>query len=619
MGEVIDVDSYAVGKAVGKMKQAVEVIDLDFDGIIQNVNVNVNVNVVDTSSYSGPEIIDVDSYVYINDDNEKTKRGNANEGSCSNATIFQNAAPANEQASVKADCKEEIQVSKKLKSVIKTEKAPALPDQCVPDDVKNTYHVIEVEGAVYDAMLTQTNIENNTNVFYVIQVLKANNADSYMVYNRWGIVGEDGEIKLSGPHSSFIAIQQFEEIFFSKTKNHWSDRENFVSFPKSYTWLKMNYRRKDQGQLSLPPAGYGTYGPVVERFMSLICNFSVMTQQMTDIGYDAQKLPLQNLSKSTIMKAYEVLALIAEVMGESNRKLLEELSGEFYTIIPHVFGDKSMRQFIIDTREKLRSKLEMVESLGEIENASKLLSRCAAGQPVDVMHSQYLLLRCGLAPVGATSGEYEMIENYMKNTALNTRAEIVQIFRVSKEGENERLRKYARVKNRMMLWHGSRLTNWLGILSQGLRIAPKEVPLTGASFGRGLYFADMFDKSAMYCYPRNVTTRPGDPSSVASAGTAILLLCEVVLGEMWVLQGQQRYSANNLGGHLSVKAVGSTAPSEYKELEDGVIFPTGKAVTTTKVGSAAAIKSYNEYVVYNEDQVRMRYVVQVNYNHPRLR
>ena len=31
----------------------------------------------------------------------------------------------------------------------------------------------------------------------------------------------------------------------------------------------------------------------------------------------------------------------------------------------------------------------------------------------------------------------------------------------------------------MLLWHGSRLSNWVGILSQGLRIAPPEAPVTG--------------------------------------------------------------------------------------------------------------------------------------------
>jgi poly [ADP-ribose] polymerase len=36
-----------------------------------------------------------------------------------------------------------------------------------------------------------------------------------------------------------------------------------------------------------------------------------------------------------------------------------------------------------------------------------------------------------------------------------------------------------------MLWHGSRLSNFVGILSQGLRIAPPEAPKTGYMFGKG--------------------------------------------------------------------------------------------------------------------------------------
>jgi hypothetical protein len=46
--------------------------------------------------------------------------------------------------------------------------------------------------------------------------------------------------------------------------------------------------------------------------------------------------------------------------------------------------------------------------------------------------------------------------------------------------------------NRRLLFHGSGMTNYLGILAQGLRIAPKEAPTTGYMFGKGVYFADTF-------------------------------------------------------------------------------------------------------------------------------
>lgn len=38
--------------------------------------------------------------------------------------------------------------------------------------------------------------------------------------------------------------------------------------------------------------------------------------------------------------------------------------------------------------------------------------------------------------------------------------------------------------NHQLLWHGSRVTNFMGILSQGLRIAPPEAPCTGYMFGK---------------------------------------------------------------------------------------------------------------------------------------
>jgi len=52
--------------------------------------------------------------------------------------------------------------------------------------------------------------------------------------------------------------------------------------------------------------------------------------------------------------------------------------------------------------------------------------------------------------------------------------------------------------------------------SSGLRIAPPEAPVTGYMFGKGVYFADMFSKSANYCYP------------TSTSADGVLLLCEVV-------------------------------------------------------------------------------------------
>ncbi|KAG9443824.1 hypothetical protein H6P81_015164 [Aristolochia fimbriata] len=494
-----------------------------------------------------------------------------------------------------------------------TKKGSAVLDQWLPDHIKSSYHVLQHEDNIYDAILNQTNVGSNNNKFYVIQVLESDVGGTFMVYNRWGRVGVRGQDKLHGPFTSReSAITEFELKFLQKTKNHWSDRQNFVSHLKCYTWLEMDYgeAEKEMGMEEHDNLAFGIQpretrlDPQIAKFISLICNISMMKQQMLEIGYNAEKLPLGKLSKGTIQKGYEVLKQISDVIGQSDRRKLEFLSGEFYTVIPHDFGFKKMREFVIDTPSKLKHKLQMVEALGEIEVATKLLKDDLETQE-DPLYSHYKRLCCELTPIDADSEEFFMIKKYTENTHAKTHSnysvDIVQIFKVSRQGEAERFAKFSTMKNRMLLWHGSRLTNWAGILSQGLRIAPPEAPVTGYMFGKGIYFADMFSKSANYCYASQ-TSRLG-----------VLLLCEVALGEMAELQTANHNADKLPEGKLSTKGVGATAPDplECHSLEDGVVVPLGKPKEQS--GPKGALL-YNEYIVYNAEQIRMRYVIQVNFN-----
>ncbi|KAH9730487.1 poly (ADP-ribose) polymerase 2 [Citrus sinensis] len=463
---------------------------------------------------------------------------------------------------------EEVNECKDEKIVKATKKGAAVLDPWLPEHIKISYH----DNDIYDAMLNQTNVGDNNNKFYVIQLLESDGGGEYMVYNRWGRVGMKGQDKIFGPYNlQDTAINEFEQKFFAKTKNHWSNRRQFTSYPKCYTWLEMDYsanqkeesvvHEKPNSTINIQPRNT-KLEPCVAKFISLICNISMMKQLMMEIGYNANKLPLGKLSKSTILKGYDVLKRIADVIHPPDRRKLEELS-----------------DFVIDTPQKLKLKLEMVEALGEIEVATKLLEDDTEIQ----------------------------IANYLLNTHAKTHSaysvDIVQIFRVEREGETERFRKqFSNSKNRMLLWHGSRLTNWTGILSQGLRIAPPEAPATGYMFGKGVYFADMFSKSANYCY--------ASPSATAG----VLLLCEVALGDMSELL-YANYDADKLpDGKLSTKGVGQTAPDplEAETLEDGVIVPLGKP--KEQLNSKGHLL-YNEYIVYNVDQIRMRYVVQVNFKY----
>ncbi|PPS00040.1 hypothetical protein GOBAR_AA20633 [Gossypium barbadense] len=468
---------------------------------------------------------------------------------------------------------------------------------------------------------------------------ESDDSKTYMVHNRWGRVGVKGQIKLHGPFTSRqAAIDVFQTKFFNKTKNYWYNRKDFVCHPKCYTLLEMDYDEKGKDSDVKRKANSSIGAQLretkleqrVAKFISVICNISMMKQQMMEIGYNADKLPLGKLSKSTILKGYDILKKIADVIDQSNRSKLEQLSSEFYTVIPHDFGFRKMREsssssppltipnnnittdaelyvagdFVIDKPQKLKKKLEMVEALGEIEVASKLLMDDITMEE-DPLYYRYQQLHCELFPLDNDTEEFAMIVKYIQNTHAQTHSnytvDVVQIFKVTRDGESERFKKFSGTKNRMLLWHGSRLTNWTGILSQGLRIAPPEAPATGYMFGKGVYFADMFSKSANYCYTNSAFT------------TGVLLLCEVALGDMAELL-QAKSDADKLpDGKLSTKGVGATAPdpSEAQSLDDGVVVPLGKPKEQNRKGALL----YNEYIVYNVDQIRMRYLIQVSFKY----
>lgn len=69
----------------------------------------------------------------------------------------------------------------------------------------------------------------------------------FIVYNRWGRVGVRGQDKLFGPYTcQDTAIYEFEQKFYAKTKNYWSNRKEFKCYPNCYTWLEMDYSEMEK-------------------------------------------------------------------------------------------------------------------------------------------------------------------------------------------------------------------------------------------------------------------------------------------------------------------------------------------------------------------------------------
>ena len=153
-----------------------------------------------------------------------------------------------------------------------------------------------------------------------------------------------------------------------------------------------------------------------------------------------------------------------------------------------------------------------------------------------------------------------------------------------------------------LLWHGSSLSNWAGILSGGLRIAPPEAPVNGYNFDKGLYFADVCAKSAQYC-------------RVHSGAAAVLCLAEVAVGDP-LLKRAPDHNSNNarrLSGKDSVVAMGlrEPDPSEGYERLGSAKLPLGRVTDYAPPEQGPQRNmGHNEYIVYDAARHRIKYVVQ---------
>ncbi|KAL7751432.1 hypothetical protein RI367_003292 [Sorochytrium milnesiophthora] len=498
---------------------------------------------------------------------------------------------------------------------------------------------IDDDGVIWDASLNQTNASNNNNKFYRLQVLHSGGS-SYRTWTRWGRVGERGQSATLGDGSVDDAIRQFCKKFRDKSGLPWESRAEAPK-PGKYAFVERNYyddsddeeekekpddkKTADAAKEEPRPPPECTLDPAVQKLMHLIFNQQYFAATMSSLNYDANKLPLGKLSKATITRGYQALKDLASLLNDPSlaanygrplHQAVEGLSNSYYSVIPHVFGRQ--RPPVINSQDMIKKEVELLESLSDMKDAElimKLEKKAAVGDDnVHPLDKQYQGLNMEeMTPLDPSSTEFQLLTEYLMESRGATHGvnyTVENIFRIERAGETQRFQdsKFASIpSDRRLLWHGSRVTNFGGILSQGLRIAPPEAPVSGYMFGKGIYLADMSSKSAGYC------------CSYISDRTALLLLCEAELGAPMQNLVNASYNAGEEAyakGMWSTLGQGRTGPLSWTDAE--AVHPSLKGIQMpdpsvkpgeTKVPNAGLY--YNEYICYDVAQVRLRYLFRV--------
>ncbi|KAL9471041.1 hypothetical protein ACSS6W_008982 [Trichoderma asperelloides] len=552
---------------------------------------------------------------------------------------------ANGKAKADSDPDSEAQVETKEESQVAEgqfikKKNVAIPvDEHCPLNSSYQVHIDPDSGLIYDASLNQTNASHNNNKFYRIQVLVEPKSKSYKTWTRWGRVGETGQSALLGNGTVADALKNFEKKFKDKSGLAWDNRGDNPK-PGKYAFVERSYnpdsddeddadddadgkgvKKEEEDEIKIADC---TLQPEVKSLMELIFNQQYFQATMTALNYDANKLPLGKLSKTTITRGFQQLKDLAALIddrtiaqskyGMTLENATEMLSNMYYSIIPHAFGRN--RPPIIRQNVLLKKEIELLESLSDMKDAAEIMKvDRKATDNVHPLDKQFQSLGLNeMTPLDPTSAEFQYLSGYLNGTKGETHNhsyKVQDIFRIERQGEDIRFNEYAENSkigaNRRLLWHGSRATNFGGILSQGLRIAPPEAPVSGYMFGKGIYLADMASKSANYC------------CSYISGGQALLLLCEAKLGDPMQQLTNSRYDAGNTakkGGMESTWGMGMTAPPKW--MDAGVVHESLKGIQMPDITEKpcntnvdGAYLQYNEFICYDVAQVKLRYLLRV--------
>lgn len=451
---------------------------------------------------------------------------------------------------------------------------------------------------VKNVVLQATNIKDNNNKFYSLEIHK-NSKDDFRLFSHYGRT-DDLEKKgaSAGVKECRYAVRpliesEYEKIIKSKTKkgyaivnlaksNIGSDKARGKSVgvidQKTMDAMKAPVKkssRKKKGDFVVD-AGVSSFIEAIYKEAG-----QALTQKANvTITADGFSTPLGVLTIGQVDDGFSILGDIRKAIQNSEKNKTRDLSSKFYTTIPHRLGRsrEAAEAAIISSIDKSDEVEETLQLMKDMLNVNKsggtnLFATNEINQKIDALKTK---IEC----IAHDDPEWIRIKNYIKDSqskAHNRNVIVKNIYRIERNGEKAAFNPN-KLSNVRELFHGTRNPNLVGILTRGLlmpNVASRHgAVITGAMFGPGIYFADQSTKSVNYC------------GGQKSHPNNFMFLADVALGKQM----------------------------KYKSAQSGLKAPP--AGYDSVMGEASVDKAtwnylvHNEYIIFNGNQQKLSYVVE---------
>lgn len=304
---------------------------------------------------------------------------------------------------------------------------------------------------------------------------------------------------------------------------------------------------------------------------------------------------LQSLARETISKNYTVKAsAVTQDMVDAAQKVIDELANNSSTI--NEFNDLLLKLFTIIPRKmgNVRDYLAHdVDDFAKIISKEQDLLDVMRGQiyvKPDVVETtnepkkeQTILEELGLVFEEATQDDIALIKTLMKESVDKFR----RAWRVSNLKTQARFDKFVEennIKEKKLLFHGSRSENFWSIIKTGLVLRPTNAVITGKMFGYGCYYAPKCAKSIGY------TSLSGSYWARGGNNTAYMALFDVAYGVP--------YDVYNFD-------------SKYYNLDYNKLQQFKPGANCLHAHADKGMLRNDEIVVYKEDQMTIKYLIEI--------
>lgn len=414
----------------------------------------------------------------------------------------------------------------------------------------------------------------NSNKFYVAEVHKSKTDKGFRLYINYGRNGERG-VENAQPFPTLdSAITAYNKKVRSKIAKGYKEVDIAVSTrgsEKAQNIVKTealgNLVNKNvsanvkKSNLDLP----------LQNLLKKIFDEANQAVSLSMSGHanSDTSAALGNMGVNGINKGRQILGTIATALRYKDTYTIEQKSIEYYTYIPRKLSSRLQKSndWLINSNDRVQREMD---TLDLYEDALRMLPIMGTSD----IDRKYMGLNCDIRPV--TKEELDYIKEKIANSHASNhhfKLEVTNAFAVRQKNAPIFDTSAGNVVN---LFHGSRSANIVGILSSHLKLPNtlgNSVVKTGAMFGPGIYLASDSTKSANYSFG----TWCGRANKY---NTAYLFIVASSLGNVYKVSHAQWFNQ---------------PPSGY----DSVMGVKGASLIN------------NEFIVYRENQVQIRYIVEI--------